>query len=191
MIPRSRKINLKPGLQALALKLDQGDISEKQLEELRGMVRVLSGLAVCFHGAFENDEKVLEKEFNHLVADVHDERKHPDEDHHNRVLADLGSMISTMLNLADDNVIAVSTTDCARIFASALQSAEDMLKMPKVPKPYLHEAMGMIDCVCHLMHPDSYVPDEELQLIVSYGADLRTGKIRFVRDLRIHLDKLS
>ena len=191
MIPRSRKINLKPGLQALAFKLEKPSMSEKQLEELRGMVRVLSGLAVCFHGAFENDEKVLEKEFNHLVADVHDEQKHPDEDHHNRVLADLGAMVSTMLNLSEDNVIAVSTTDCARIFANALQSAEDMLKMPKVPKPYLHEAIGMIDCVCHLMHPDSYFPEQELKLVVSHGADLRSGKIPLIRSLRAHLDKLS
>lgn len=191
MIRKERQINLKPGLEALALKLDNGGIDENHLEELRGLVRVLSGLAVCFHGAFENDEKVLEKEFDHLVADVHDEQKHPDAEHHNRVVADLGAMIGTILNMADDNVIAVSATDCARIFSNALTSAEDILKMPKPPKTYRNEALGMINAVCQLMHPDSCFGDSELHLISSLGADLRTGKVRAVHTLRTHLERIG
>ncbi len=183
---RDTHINLRPGLQNIALHL-----SKKQVESLRGVIRVLGTLAPFLRSAYAGDDDVLQKEYNHLIADVREEQKHPDEEHHNRVLADLGSMVQTILNMADDNVIAVPTCDCARVFANALISAEDILKLSKPPETYRQEALGMIDAVCELMHPDSYFPELELKMLDTLKAELRTGHLKSVHLLRTHLEKIG
>ena len=190
-IPQNRQINLQPGIWQLARALENGGLSEKRLCELRGMMRVLSGLAACIHGDFESDDQVLEKEFNHLVSDVHEESHHPDEAHHNQVIADLSGMVTTMLNMADDNVIAVSRVDCSRVFASSLECAEEILGMHKPPTSYRDEAMGMIDTVCDLISSDSYFPDIDIELAKELKKHLKQGDVRGIIALRRHLRKIG
>ena len=186
-----RQINLQPGLFKLARNLETTPLTEKRLSELRGMIRVLSGLASCLHGAFESDDKVLNMEFNHLVADVHKEQKHPSEKIHNQVHADLCSMVSTMLAMASDNVIAVSKIDCARVFLGALESAEEILHMPKPPSSYLDEAHGMIDAVCQLMHSDSYFPDQDIKLAAHLHTEIQNGQLTKIPLLKSHLQRIG
>lgn len=183
-IPQDRQINLQPGLRKLAIEIENGGMSEKHLGQMRGMVRVLDGLAVCIPGPFKSDDQVLHQEFDHLVADAHAKRGH-------EVDVDLGHMVETMLNMADDNVVAVSRTDCARVFAGALASAEEILKMPKPPATYIDEAMGMIWAICELMHPESCFPDEDLQLIHDHTKELLKGEILVVHALRRLLERIS
>ncbi|MCB1109150.1 MAG: hypothetical protein KDK44_05785 [Chlamydiia bacterium] len=190
-IPSERQINLQPGLRKLARELENSQLNEKRLSELRGMVRVLNGLAVYLHGDFENDDKVLQKEFDHLVSDVHEGKKHPSESYHNQIHADLCAMISTMLGMANDNVIAVSKIDCARVFIGALESAEEIFQMPKTPSTYLSEAIGMIDTVCHLMHIDSYFPDQDITLAQHLQTEIKNGSHQSIRILRSHLQRIG
>ena len=183
---KNRQINLRPGLQSIALHL-----SSKRVESFRGVVRVLNTLAPFLRRAYAGDDDVLQKEYDHLLADISKEKKHPDAEHHNRVSADLSSMVQTILNMADDNVIAVSTTDCARVFANALISAEDILRLEKPAETYRQEALGMIDAVCELMHPDSYFPELELKMLDTLKNELRSGQLKSVHLLRTHLEKIG
>lgn len=183
---KNRQVNLRPGLQSIALHLQK-----KQAESLRGVVRVLNTLTPFLRSAYAGDDDVLQKEYDHFVADLSKEKKHPDAEHHNRVSADLSSMVQTILNMADDNVIAVSTVDCARVFANALISAEDILSKEKPAETYRQEALGMVDAVCELMHPDSYFPELELKMLDTLRAELRSGHLKSIHLLRTHLEKIG
>ncbi len=190
-ISNHRQINLQPGLWELSKHLDNEALSEKKLSELRGMIRVLSGLASCIHGAFESDDKVLNVEFDHLVADVHSEQKHPSDKAHNQVHADICAMVSTMLGMASDNVVAVSKIDCARVFLGALESAEEIFHMPKPPSAYLAEAHGMIDAVCQLMHIDSYFSEKDIEIAKHLHTEIKNGHTKTIRILKSHLQKIG